>query len=392
MKYDFDHIPERKGTNCIKFDELKETFGRDDLIPMWIADMDYEVAPAISEALSRRMEHHVFGYSHPTEQYWQSIIGWLGRRHGMTVAREHITFVPGIVKAVGLAINFYTKPGDKILIQPPVYHPFKRLTEGNGRICVENPLRPAADGFYEMDMEGLDRVMDAEKPRMMVLCNPHNPIGIQWSRETLAEVARIAKKHDVIVISDEIHADLMLGGKPHFPFLEASPEAAEVGIMFGAPSKTFNIAGLVSSWCVIRNPKLREPFFNWLEVNELNAATQVAAIATQAAYDHGEEWLDECLEYMQANIDFMDDYVKRHIPKAKIVRPQASYLVWLDLRGLGLDARQLERFVVDKAHLALNPGDMFGPGGEGFMRFNIGTSREVLKRALDNLKAATEAL
>lgn len=392
MKYDFDHIPERKGTNCIKFDELKETFGRDDLIPMWIADMDYEVAPAISEALAKRMEHHVFGYSHPTEKYWQSIIGWLKRRHGMTVEREQITFVPGIVKAVGLAINFFTKPGDKVLIQPPVYHPFKRLTEGNGRICVENPLKPTPDGFYEMDLKGLDRVMAEQKPRMMVLCNPHNPIGIQWSKETLAEVARLAKRHGVIVISDEIHADLMLGGKPHFPFLDASEDASEVGIMFGAPSKTFNIAGLVSSWCVIRNPRLREPFYNWLEVNELNAATQVAAIATEAAYDYGEEWLDECLAYMEENIRFMDEYVKKNICGARVVWPQASYLVWLDLRGLGMNAREIEKFVVDKARLALNPGDMFGSGGEGFMRFNVGTSREVLRNALENLKAAVDSL
>lgn len=239
--------------------------------------MDFAVSPRIREALSRRIEHPVYGYAGAPQSYWDSITGWLARRHNWNVKREEITYIPGVVKGIALAINFFTQRGDKVVIQPPVYHPFRMVTEGNDRVVVNNPL--IFDGeSYRMDLEGLERIFRDEHPKMMILCNPHNPVGIQWSVDVLQEVARLAKKYGVTVVSDEIHADLMLYGKPHFPFASVSPEAAEVSITLGAPSKTFNIAGLVSSWCVVKNPKLREPFFHWLMVNEFDAPTFIATI------------------------------------------------------------------------------------------------------------------
>ncbi len=371
----------------MKVDSLNEFFGRDDLLGLWIADMDFAVSPRIREALSRRIEHPVYGYAGAPQSYWDSITGWLARRHNWNVKREEITYIPGVVKGIALAINFFTQRGDKVVIQPPVYHPFRMVTEGNGRVAVNNPL--IFDGNnYRMDLEGLERIFRDEHPKMMILCNPHNPVGIQWSVEVLQEVARLAKKYGVTVVSDEIHADLMLYGKPHFPFASVSPEAAEVSITLGAPSKTFNIAGLVSSWCVVKNPKLREPFFHWLMVNEFDAPTFIATIGTEAAYTQGEDWLDEMLEYIEGTIAEVEEIVAEKLPDIKVIRPEASFLVWLDCRGLCMSHDELIKLFVNKAHLALNDGAMFGAEGNGFMRLNIGSPRSVIRYSLESLADA----
>lgn len=385
--YDFDQIIDRHGSGAIKYDDLRVTFGSEDLIPMWIADMDFAVCPEITETLKHRMSHPIYGYSSPAESYWQSILDWLDHRHGFKVGRHEITYIPGVVKGIGYAINFFSQPGDKILIQPPVYHPFKIVTEGNDRVVVSNPLIKT-ETSYRMDLEGLERVAREEQPRMMILCNPHNPVGLQWDEATLKEVARIARENNIIVVSDEIHGDLMLNGRPHIPFLAVSDDARAVGIMLGAPSKTFNIPGMVSSWCVIKSSALREPFFRWLDSNEFNAPTFVATLATEAAYRNGEPWLNQALQYITDNIDFTERYLAEHLPKIKAIRPEASFLVWLDCRGLGLEQEELVKMFVNRAHLALNDGSMFGKEGNGYMRLNVACPRQTLKSALDHLVEA----
>lgn len=385
MDYNFDLEINRRGTGAMKTDSLGTFFGRDDIEGLWIADMDFAVAPEITEALERRFAHAIYGYTKVPESYWSSITDWLGRRHAWDVKREDIIYVNGVVKGIAFIINYFTSPGDKVLIQPPVYPPFRRLVEENGRICVTSPLRRTASG-YEMDLLDLERKMAFERPEMMILCNPHNPIGLQWSRETLAEVAHLAKIYGVKVVSDEIHGDLVLWDKPHYPFLEASPEAAEVGIALGAPSKTFNIPGLASSWIVIRSEELRRGFFRWMEANEFSEPTFVATLATETAYRCGEPWLEAAVAYIEESIKFVERYCAEHLPGIVPVRPEASFLVWLDCRGLGLSHDELTDLFVNRAHLALNDGASFGTEGDGYMRLNVAAPRSVVLRSLEHLR------
>ncbi len=386
-QYNFDNIIDRHGTSAVKIDRLDAVFGRHDLTPLWIADLDFAVCPEITAALSRRLAHPVLGYSEASESYWQAIIDWNLRRHGFSIARNELAFVPGVVNGIALAVNFFTREGDGVVIQPPVYTPFRTVVEGNNRKVIENPL--IFDGeSYSMDLDGLRSVVAEHKPKMMVLCNPHNPIGIQWDADTLAELAAIARKAGMVVVSDEIHGDLMLGGRRHIPFLSAGPDAEAVGIMLGAPSKTFNIPGLVSSWMVVKNPEMRERYYKWLEVNEFSAPVMISTIGAEAAYNNGEEWLDQMLAYVEGNIDFVIDFAARRIPGLKVIRPQASFLLWLDFRGLHLCHREVMDMLLDKAHLALNDGTMFGAQGDGFARLNAGTPRAVLAHALESLETA----
>lgn len=382
--YDFDCVIDRHGTDCVKIERLDAMFGRHDLTPLWIADLDFAVCPEITQALLRRLQHPVLGYSEASTGYWDSIIDWNLRRHGFRISRPELSFIPGVVKGIALCVNYFTERGDGVVIQPPVYTPFRTVVEGNGRRVIENPLKFDGTG-YTMDLEGLERVVEAEHPRMMILCNPHNPVGIQWDAATLAQVARICRKHGVKVVSDEIHGDLMLEGRRHIPFLSTGEDARAAGIMLGAPSKTFNIPGLVSSWMVVQNPEMRAEFYHWLEVNEFNSPVMISTIGAEAAYNNGEAWLDRMLEYVQANIDFTQEYLERHLPQVRMVRPQASFLVWLDFRALRLCQKELMQTLLEKAHIALNDGTMFGSQGAGFMRLNVGTPRCILSQALANL-------
>ena len=391
-RYDFDQLIDRHDTCAVKIDAMEQRFGRADLTSMWIADMDFAVCPEIVESLKQRIDHPIYGYAVASDSYWQSIINWLDHRHNFKVSREEITYIPGVVKGIALVVNFFTQPGDKIVIQPPVYHPFKNVVEGNDRIVVNNPLILTENYRYEMDFDHLEKIFVEEKPKMMILCNPHNPGGIRWDNASLLRLASLCKAHNVLVISDEIHADLVLYGKRHHQFASISQDASDISITLGAPSKTFNIPGLVSSWVIIQNQQLREPFFKWLSVNEFDATTFTATIATEAAYTLGEQWLDEALEYIEGNIDFLIDYCATNIPQIKPVRPQASFLIWLDCRELGLGQEQLVDLFVNKARLALNDGKMFGAEGEGFMRMNIACPRSVLNNALASLAHAVKSL
>ena len=390
-KYDFDKVVDRRGTGATKIEGLRNMFGDESLTPLWIADMDFEVCPAITEALDKRFAHHVFGYSRMPDTFWPSVMGWLRRRHGLEVDAEELAFVPGVVRGIAYVLNYFTRKGDGVVIQTPVYHPFRILTEGNGRRVIENPLVEREDGLYDMDIKGLEKIFAEERPAMMILCNPHNPAGIQWDADTLCAVASLAKKYGVKVISDEIHGDLMLYGRPHIPFCSVSDDAAAVSITFGAPSKTFNIPGLVSSWMIIRNPELRSDFYRWMEVNEFSVPPFTATIATEAAYNEGEEWLAEMLEYVQGNIEAVEKFVEENMPGVRAVRPQASFLVWLDFRNLGLSHDELIDRMLHKARLALNDGAMFGTQGSGFMRLNVAMPRAELLECLGRMATAFAA-
>lgn len=326
MKYDFDTIIDRRGTDTVKIGRLKELFGKEDLIPLWVADMDFETPPFIRKALEDRFRHPIFGYTIAFEDYWQSIISWLKYLHGWEIRREWLTYIPGIVKGIGLAIVHFTGKGDHVIIQPPVYHPFRMVTERNGRVVQNNPL--IWDGTrYQMDLDHMEDVLKRRRCPLLVLSNPHNPGGCMWSKETLADLAHICYKYNVTVISDEIHADMPMFGNRHTPFTSVSQEAAQVGIVFGAPSKTFNMAGLVSSFAVIENPQLRKAFYGFLHACELDDPTLIATIATHAAYSQGKEWHRQMLDYVENNINYVVTQLPRLIPliKAPVPRPLSLY-------------------------------------------------------------------
>lgn len=386
-KYDFDKVIDRRGTGAVKTDALAKVYGKDDLIPLWVADMDFETPDFIVEALKDRLVHPVFGYTVVPEDYWSVVKKWIADHHNWETECEWMTFIPGIVKGIGMAINALLKKDEKVIIQPPVYHPFRLIPQKNRREVVFNPLRALPDGHYEMDFENLEAVCD-EKCRMLILSNPHNPAGIVWPRETLERLAEFCHSRGIIVISDEIHCDMTLFGHKHIPFASVSAEAAECSITFGAPSKTFNIAGIVSSYAIVPNPELRERFLEWLEASEMNAPHLFAPIATMAAFRNGEQWRQQMLRYVEDNIRFIEDFCRKNIPQIRPLRPQASFLVWLDCRGLNLGHNELNDLFVNKAALALNDGEMFSPGGEGFMRLNVGTSRAILEESMEHLLSA----
>ena len=390
-RYDFDKIVNRRGTGALKVDALQERYGNPDLLPLWVADMDFETPSFITEALRRRLEHSLFGYTVEPEEYRPAIVEWIASHHGWRVEPDWLVYIPGIMKGIGLAVNVFVKEDEKVIIQPPVYHPFRIVPQANGREVVYNPLHENEDGSYSMDFENLEAVAD-EKCRMLLLSNPHNPGGVVWDRETLVRLADFCHRRHILVISDEIHCDMALWGNKHIPFATVSEKAASCSITFGAPSKTFNIAGIVSSYAIVPDRDIRSRFFGWLKANELDEAPLFAPIATIAAFREGEPWRREMLGYVESNIDFVTDYCRKHLPAIRPLRPQASFLIWMDCRGLGLEHEQLVDLFVNKAGLALNDGKMFGPGGEGFMRMNVGTSRAVLQQAMEQLRQAVETL
>ena len=393
MLYNFDKIVDRRGSGAIMTDSLRKVYGREDLLPLWIADMYFETPAPIREALEKRLDHQIYGYSVAPDSYWWAIRDWELQLHGWTIEREQLSFIPGIVRGIAFVLQCFTQPGDKVVVQPPVYMPFLNLPRANGRQLVYNPLIFDPDrGTYRMDLNNLEQVCRDEQPKVLILSNPHNPAGIVWPEADLAAVAEICKHTGVLVISDEIHADMTLGAHRHHPFPTVSPTAAEVSITFAAPSKTFNMAGIVSSFCVVSNPEIREKFYGYLEANELNGTMFLSTVATEAAYTHCGAWRRQMLAYVKENVDFVCHSLKTRIPGVTAVRPQASFLVWLDCRGLGLDHDGLIDLFVNRAHLALNDGEAFGPGGEGHMRMNVGAPRALVAESLDRLEIAVNNL
>ena len=374
MQSPFDTLIDRRGSGALKTDALRERFpvyrnedGRDDLLPMWVADMDFATPDFILDAIRQRLEHPVLGYTIEPADYRPAIIDWISSHHQWQIQPEWISYIPGVVKGIGTVLNLFTNPGDSVAIMEPVYHIFRQVIEGNGRKVV---------GGEEVS------------PSVFLLSNPHNPIGICWSREWLQELAHYCYEHHILVISDEIHADLALFGHKHIPFASVSEEAAMNSITFMAPTKTFNMAGIISAYSIIPNPDIRERYYHWLDTNELSESNIFAPIATIAAYRKGEAWRQQLIQYIEQNILFTEQYVAHHLPQVKVVRPEASFLLWLDCRMLGLSHEALIDLFVNRARLALNDGEMFGHGGEGFMRMNVGCPRVVLQQALERLRDA----
>ncbi|MCE2617096.1 MAG: MalY/PatB family protein [Phocaeicola sp.] len=385
MKYDFDSIINREGTDAIKLTAMMENWGRTDLIPMWVADMDFAAGPFVLDAIRRRCDRGILGYTCKGDHYYNAIIHWINDRYGMSAVKENITFVGGIVPGIALAIDCFSKSGDKVLIQPPVYHPFRNVSTAYGREVVTNPLM-LENGQYRMDLDDLRN--KAKGCKLMILCNPHNPGGIVWTKEELQAVAEICAKEHVMVFSDEIHADLTLPPCKHTPFCMISEEARQNTVTFMAPSKAFNIAGISASHVIIYNKEWHQQFEAFLERGELNMGHVFATLCVEACYTEGKEWLDQCIRYIQGNIDYVNTFLKEHCPRIKAIEPHASYLIWLDCRELGLTPEQLTDFFVDKAHLALNDGYIFGEEGKGFMRLNIGSPRSIIEKAMKQLAEA----
>ena len=385
MQYNFDQIIDRRGTDALKIDAVPAIWGRDDLMPLWVADMDFATPPFIMEAMRRRLDHEVIGYTVRTPQWASSIVAWQQSRYGWEIQPEWLNFVPGIVPGIAFVISCFTEPGDAILIQPPVYHPYIHVPTNLGRTLRRNRL-DLVDGQYQIDFERFER--DVRGCKLFLLCHPHNPGGRVWSEEELRRIAEICHREGVIVVSDEIHADLTLPPYRHVPFAKVSAEAAECSITLMSPSKAFNMAGLTSSYSVISNEALREKFHRHLEHSELNLGHAVAFISVAAAYSNGTEWLDQMLAYVQGNIDYMEQYLATSLPQVGMIRPQASYLVFLDFRKLGLSQAELNKLIVDKARLALNDGAMFE--GEGFMRLNAASPRSVIEEAMRRLSEALQ--
>lgn len=388
-RYDFDEVIERKGTGALKTDRLKERYGRDDLLAAWVADMDFATPPFIIKALQKRLEHPILGYCVEPEDYRDLIIKWEKDLHDWEIQPEWISYIPGIVKGIGMVMNVFTQPGEDVVIMPPVYHPFRIVTELNGRKVVNVPLIEEKDGRYSIDFDTLSKL--ETKGGLLIFSNPHNPAGRIWTKEELKKLARICKEKNLLVISDEIHADMALWGKKHVPFMEVSEEARENSITFCAPSKVFNIPGIVSSFSVVANPELRDKFYGWLTANEFNDAPDLSYVATCSAYRDGKEWRRQMIEYIEKNIEATEDYIRKEIPELKVIRPEASFLIWLDCRKLGLNQKDLVDLFVNKARVALNDGAMFGKEGEGFMRLNVGMPRKKLMEVLQRIKDAVKA-
>lgn len=385
MKFNFDEVIDRKGTKCLKWDLYPKIFKHDDLLPLWIADMDFRAPDFVIEALRKRLEHEVLGYTGYCDCWYKAIEGWLLQRFGWEPGREALTFIPGIVRGIAYVIHCFTKEGDRIMMTPPVYNPFFNVTANTGREVVFSPLEEREGRFY-INWDDFEQKIQGCK--LFILCHPHNPGGRVWSKEELCRIADICEKAGVVVISDEIHADLTHAPLQHIPFATTCEAAARISITFMAPSKAFNIAGLASSYAVVVNEALRQKFFDFLMASGFAEGNLFSYEGLIAAYTHGEEWLNAVKRYIVENIDFVDAFLHREIPEIKIMRPEASFLVFLDCRSLGLTTEELAKLFTDKAHLALNTGASFGPGGEGYMRLNVGAPRSIIEKALVQLREA----
>jgi cystathionine beta-lyase len=383
MKYNFNKFIDRTRTSCVKYDLRQTIFGKSDVIPMWVADMDFETPDFIRDAIIQRAGHPVYGYTFRDTDYYQPIIEWMQSHHDWLIRKEDIIFCPGVVPALNIAVMAFTKPGDKIIIQPPVYRPFYGAVRDHNRELVYNQLI-RKENKYLIDYELLEE--QAKDGVMLILCNPHNPVGRCWDQSELKKVAEICLKHHVLVLSDEIHADLVMPGYRHQVFANLSPEAAEITITAHAPSKTFNLAGLATSSVIISNPELRSVFSQFIEKMHLTLGNLFGSVASTAAYSHGEHWRLQLIDYLHSNIDLTEEFIKENIPGLKMIRPEATYMIWLDFRKFMLDDESMKNKLIYEAGLGFNPGTEFGPGGEGFMRMNIACPRSILIDALGRLQ------
>ncbi|MBQ0015485.1 MAG: pyridoxal phosphate-dependent aminotransferase [Bacteroidales bacterium] len=386
MKYDFDEIFNRKGSDCVKYDRLEAIFGTADVDPMWVADMDFRSPEVILDAIRHRLDHGVLGYTYATSHYFEAVRNWMKRRYAIEASDSELHFIPGIVAGISFALQVFTQPSDAILLLAPVYPPFINLPSGSQRKVHYSKLH-RKEGRFVIDFDDLDR--KARGCKMMILANPHNPGGTVWSQTELSQIAEICNRHGLVVVADEIHADLTLPGYHHVAYPTVSPLAAAQCLMFFAPSKTFNIAGLSSSVCYIPNEELRQCFYAYLDTFELANGNIFAFVGAEAAYRYGEPWLEECVRYLAGNVAALDEFLQSQMPRVKAVLPQASYLAWLDFADYGYQHAESRSRLLYRAKVALNSGTNFGGSDfENCFRLNIGCPRLKMMEALTRIKEA----
>ncbi|HYE81652.1 MAG TPA: PatB family C-S lyase [Clostridia bacterium] len=388
MHYNFDKSIDRMGTGSVKWDYLDRVFGNSEVLPMWVADMDFEVPQPVIDAVVKRARHGIYGYTNRPDSFYASIADWTEKRHGWHIEKDWIWVCPGVVPALSFSVLSYTEPGDKVLVQTPVYYPFFSAIESNGRVIVNNRLKQEG-GRYLMDFEDLDTKLGSGV-KVMILCSPHNPVGRVWSRDELTKVGKLCIKHNVILVSDEIHSDLIYSGNVHTPAASISEELAKRTVTCLAPSKTFNIAGLSTSVAIIPDMALRKKFNNTIKGLGVEMSNLFGITALEAAYTHGAEWLDQLLAYLEDNLNFLLDYFRNNIPGIKVFKPEGTYLIWLDCRELGMNQKDLADFFISKALVGLNDGSAFGEGGEGFMRMNIACPRSLLEVGLKRIRESVD--
>ena len=416
-KYNFDKIINRKGTNCLKYDYAVERGKPADVLPLWVADMDFQVSEEITKSLHAAVEHGIYGYTQPKDAYYNALIHWMEKNHNWKTKREWIVKTPGVVFALGAAVKAFTEPGDAVLIQNPVYYPFTNIIRDNDRKLVDNTLvyhpvtntgltgcervnngswqevdNEGTGSAYQIDFEDFERKIEQEHVKLFILCNPHNPVGRVWTKAELQKLGEICLRHNVIVVSDEIHNDFAYPGYEHTVFANVDPRFAEFTVTCTAPSKTFNLAGLQISNIFIPNENLRKAFQKEIDRTGYDEPNAMGVVACEAAYRAGEDWLDQLRAYLLENLNFLRTYLQEKIPQIRLVEPEGTYLVWLDCSELGITGKELDQFIVEKAGLWLDGGSMFGPSGVAFQRVNIACPRATLELALDKLKAAVDGL
>ncbi len=385
-KYNFDEIVPREGTNCLKYDAREMFFKSKDVLPLWVADMDFKTPDFIVDAIKKRAEHEIFGYSFKSDSYYKSVIDWMKHRHNWEIQKGRISSSPGVVAGLTTAIETFSKPGDGVVVQPPVYFPFFDCVKGTTRKMVENPLK-IESGRYTFDFDDLKSKID-ENTKLLLLCTPQNPGGMAWTREELTELANICIENSIMIISDEIHSDLIYDGHKHIPIASISKEIAQNCMVLMAPSKTFNVAGLASSIVIIPNKLNFVRYERALGVGHLGMGNIFGSVALEAAYTHGDDWLEQMLEYLWENYLFLENFFDTNLPKVKVMKPEATFLIWLNFTEYGMKNRELLNYVSEKAKVGLNDGGKFGTGGEGWLRLNIGCPRSVLVEALERLGKA----
>lgn len=388
MKYNFDEIIDRRGSGSVKWKNLEEEYGYKDILPMWIADMDFKSSKEIIESLNKIVEDGVFGYGYLVEGFYDSIVNWVKKKHNWEIKKEWILFTPGVIVGFNIPVREFVKEGEKILVQGPVYPPFFRVMNNNNRIVNNNPLIYNGEK-YLMDFEDLKSKIDKDT-KLMMLCNPHNPVGRVWTKEELEKLGKICLDNNILIVSDEIHCDLTFKGEKHIPIASLSKELAENTITLMAPSKTFNIAGLSTSFAIIPNEEIREAYCKAIEAMEIGSSNIMGIAALEAAYNHGEDWLNQAMDYIEDNADYAIEYIRKNIPRIKVDKPEATYLLWLDFRDYNMSQEEITDLLINKGRLLLNDGSPYGTQGEGdgFFRINVACPRAMLEEGLKRLKKA----
>lgn len=391
MRYDFDRLIDRRNTNSLKYDFAVEQGRPADVLPLWVADMDFPAPEPVLSALRRRVEHGIFGYTGTKADYYAALVGWFSTRFGWEPKPEWLVKTPGVVFALATAIRALTQPGDRVLIQPPVYYPFYNVVRSNGRTLVESPL-VERNGRFEMDFSDLEGKLQSESVKILLLCSPHNPVCRVWTKEELRRLGDLCQKYGIFVVSDEIHCDFAFPEHPHTMFLQAAPELADQVILCTAPSKTFNLAGLQASNIWIPNETVRAKFQQELSRIGYFELNTLATTACQAAYESGGEWLDQCKAYLRGNLDFLRDFLRTRLPQLRLIEPEGTYFAWVDCSGLGLDSYALNELILHKAKLWLDAGHIFGKAWAQYQRIVLACPRSTLEQALTQLEAAIHAL